>query len=75
MQGRIEESSFDSANIDHNQDRAGNIISCNLGISKENCQRANILSCETQRQARLELRKSILLKEKEKKDSSLSTGK
>ena len=67
MKGRIEESSFDNAKIDHDRDRVGNIITRDFGISKENCQRAKILSCETQRQARLDLRKSILKKEGEKR--------
>ena len=35
------------------------VVSCDFEISKENCQRANILSCANQRQARLELIESI----------------
>ena len=67
MTGRIEESTYDKEGVDHDRDRFGAIISRDFGISRENCQRAKILSCETQRQARILLRESIIKKEKEKR--------
>ena len=67
MTGRIDESTYDDENVDNDRDRMGNIISRDFGISRENCQRAKILSCETQRQARIQLRDSILKKEQEKR--------
>ena len=63
MNGRIQESSFDNLNIDNDRDSLGNVISRDFSISKENCQRAKVLSSETQRKERIELKR--LLKEKE----------
>ena len=67
MNRRIEESTYDKEKVDNDRDRLGNIISRDFGISCENCQRAKILSYETQRQARIQLRQSILKKEIEKR--------
>ena len=67
MTGRIEESSFDREGISVDTDSKGNTVSRDFGISKENCQRAKILSCATQRQARETLRKAVIAKEEERK--------
>ena len=69
MNGLVEEASYNKEKIDHDRDRAGNIITRDFGISRENCQRAKILSCETQRQARKQFRNTILEKEEEKRGS------
>ena len=67
MNGRIQESSFDNLNIDQDKDSLGNVVSRDFGISKENCQRAKVLSSETQRKERIKLKESIIKKVAEKK--------
>ena len=66
LNGRVEESSFDKEKLDMDRDSLGNIITRDFGISKENCQRAKVLSCDTQRKARQTLKKEIKIKEYEK---------
>ena len=50
--GRIEESSFDKQNVQHDKDTMGKKVSRDFGIHRESCQRAKILSSKKQRQAR-----------------------
>ena len=64
---------FDREGIVRDYDKAGKYVSRDLGVSKENCQHAQILSCKTQRQARLDLIKSIKLIEIEKQTSMYKT--
>jgi hypothetical protein len=66
MNGKIEEKSYDELNIAHDRDSEGNIILRDFTISKENCQRAKVLSSNTQRKERLELKKDMEKKELEK---------
>jgi hypothetical protein len=57
--GRIKESSFDRENVEVDRDSARMIVSRHFGISKENCQRAKVLSAKTQRLERVELVKNM----------------
>ena len=59
LTGRIEESSFDNANVVLDRDTKNNIVSRDFGIQKENCQRAKILSAPTQILLRKQLVQSI----------------
>ena len=66
LKGRIEESSFDRENAVSDYDSKGNFVTQDFDIIKENCQRAKILSCKNQCEARLALMKSIRLIQQEK---------
>ena len=57
--GRISEKSFDNANVEVDVDSAGKEVNRSFGISKENCQRAKVLSAKTQRLERIELIKNM----------------
>ena len=59
LNGRVEESTFETNNIESDKDSQGNDVTRDFEISKENCQRAKILSASKQRQARLDLIDSI----------------
>ena len=59
LNGKIEESSFDKEKLDLDRDSVGTIVTRDFGISKENCQRAKVLSCDIQRKARQDLRKEV----------------
>ena len=48
MNGRIDESTFDTNDIEPDRDSQGNLVSRDFTISKENCQRAKILSADKQ---------------------------
>ena len=66
LTGRIEESSFDEANVPNDKDSKNNIVSRDFGIRKENCQRAKVLSAPTQRLLRKQMIATIQ-KDKNKK--------
>ena len=55
MNGKINESTFESNKVEDDRDSNGNIISRDFLINKENCQRAKSLSSLVQRQERLDL--------------------
>ena len=59
IHGRIEESCFDDAGVDADSDSNGDRVNRDFGISKENCQRAKVLSSKAQRLERLELVKQM----------------
>lgn len=59
LNGRIEESKFDKEGVVSDFDDEGNLISQDFGISKENCQRAKVLSATTQREERIALMADI----------------
>jgi hypothetical protein len=67
MNGRIDETSFDNLNIDEDKDSMGNPVSRDFEISKENCQRAKVLSSDIQRKERIKLKETIQKKEKQKR--------
>ena len=73
LNGRIEEEKFDKEGVVRDYDKSGKYVSRDFGISKENCQRAKILSCKTQRQARLDLIESIKLIAIQKQTSMYET--
>ena len=66
LNGMISEKTFDVEGVDPDRDSAGNMISRDFQISKENCQHAKVLSSQTQRDERVELIKEIREKEVEK---------
>ena len=57
--GRISESSFDDEDVTVDYDSGGKEVNRRFGISKENCQRAKVLSAKTQRLERIELIKEM----------------
>jgi hypothetical protein len=59
LNGRIDEMSFDKLNVDHDKDSLGNLVSRDFNISKENCQRAKVLSSDTQRKERIKLKNQL----------------
>ena len=71
MNGRIQESSFDGLNIDQDRDSLGNIVSRDFNISKENCQRAKVLSSDTQRKER-QILKAFLKKKEDERETELA---
>ena len=73
LNGRIVESSFDTANVEHDRDSKGEVVSRDFDIARENCQRAKVLSCQTQRNERIELIKTIKEAEELKQISLFET--
>ena len=59
VNGRIEETTFETKGVVSDFDSVGNHVNRDFGIRKENCQRAKILSSDNQRQARLDMMKAI----------------
>lgn len=68
--GMVSESTYESKGVEEDKDSRGNVVSRDFGISKENCQRAKILSSPVQRSERLKLIESIK-KEQIKKQISM----
>ena len=64
--GRISESSFDDEDVTVDYDSGGKEVNRRFGISKENCQRAKVLSAKTQRLERIELIKEMAKMEVQK---------
>ena len=65
--GHISESSFDSQNVVIDIDSGGkDKVSRRFGISKENCQRAKVLSAKTQRLERIEIINNMVKLEEQK---------
>ena len=59
LTGRIEESTFDKEDIVHDTDSLGNKVCRDFSVSRENCQRAKVLSADAQRLARIKMKQSI----------------
>ena len=73
LNGRIEEDAFERQGVVRDYDSAGNYVTRDFEISKENCQRSKILSSKIQREERLKLMKSIKQKQIEKQTSMYDT--
>ena len=73
LTGRIEESSFENEEIMHDTDSFGNKVTRDYSVSRENYQRAKVLSASTQREARIKLRASIEKKVADTKEKSILT--
>ena len=66
LNGRVEESTFEKEHVEPDRDSQGNEVNRDFLISKENCQRAKVLSAPKQRQARLDLIASIKTNQQKK---------
>ena len=74
LNGRIDEDVFDKEEVVRDYDSNGNYVTRDFEVGKENCQRAKILSCQNQRQARLDLMESIKLIAIQKQTLLYDTG-
>ena len=69
LKGRVEESVFDREEVVRDYDSKGTYVSRDFEVRKENCQRAKILSCSNQREARLQMIQKIKEQQIEKQTS------
>ena len=69
LNGKINESSYDKKQVVNDMDTFGNVVSRDFLISRENCQRSKVLSADTQRKERLQLKYDIGEKELIKKNA------
>ena len=73
LNGRIKEDIFDTNKVINDCDSKGEIVNRDFDISRENCQRAKVLSAQTQRNERIALIKNIQEAEREKQISLFDT--